>query len=89
MAMGSLLYFAESIETLADTLREVRPTLFLGVPRVWEKFEAALRANLGQKTGNAKRVVDFGMASELAAFDVQVERGLRSHIAAARQTRHP
>jgi long-subunit acyl-CoA synthetase (AMP-forming) len=44
MAMGSLLYFAESLDTLADTLREVRPTVFLGVPRVWEKIQAKMVA---------------------------------------------
>lgn len=29
--------FAESPETVFDNLREVQPTLFTGVPRVWEK----------------------------------------------------
>ena len=44
MAMGSLLYFAESLEKLGEALQEVRPTLFLGVPRVWEKIQAKMMA---------------------------------------------
>ena len=44
MAMGSLVYFAESIEKLGENLAEVRPTLFMGVPRVWEKIQAKMQA---------------------------------------------
>ncbi|MDF2697821.1 MAG: Long-chain-fatty-acid--CoA ligase [Labilithrix sp.] len=44
MAMGSLLYFAESFDKLGESLREVRPTVFLGVPRVWEKIQAKMIA---------------------------------------------
>ncbi|MBX3258374.1 MAG: AMP-binding protein [Labilithrix sp.] len=44
MAMGSLLYFAESLEKLGEALQEVRPTVFLGVPRVWEKIQAKMVA---------------------------------------------
>ena len=42
--------FFVSQGTLKDTLVEVRPTTFLGVPRVYEKMYAALRekeASLG------------------------------------------
>lgn len=42
MTVGALVYFAESIETLGETLQEVRPTVFLGVPRVWEKIQAKM-----------------------------------------------
>ncbi|MBP7680528.1 MAG: long-chain fatty acid--CoA ligase [Deltaproteobacteria bacterium] len=80
LMVGGQVYFCPDLAHIKEYLTDVRPTVFLGVPRVWEKFEDALRANLGAKTGNAKRIVDFGMASELAAFDVQVERGLRSHM---------
>ncbi len=44
LACGACTYFAESQEKLPDNLREVRPTVFLGVPRVWEKFQAKIAA---------------------------------------------
>jgi long-subunit acyl-CoA synthetase (AMP-forming) len=44
LTAGICVSFAESLETLADTLREVRPTIFFAVPRVWEKMEAAMEA---------------------------------------------
>ncbi len=39
MYAGTCVSFAESMEKFAENLREVRPTLFLGVPRVWEKIQ--------------------------------------------------
>ena len=32
----------------ADNLKEVRPTMFFGVPRIWEKFHAGVAAKLGE-----------------------------------------
>ncbi len=40
---GYHIYFAESLEHLAQNLREVRPTVFFGVPRVWEKIHSAMQ----------------------------------------------
>jgi long-subunit acyl-CoA synthetase (AMP-forming) len=42
--VGGCSWFAESIEQLAANLREVRPHIFFGVPRVWEKIQAAMEA---------------------------------------------
>jgi long-chain acyl-CoA synthetase len=56
---GSTVWFAESIEKLADNLKEARPTVFFGVPRVWEKFHAGLSARLGEVTGGKRRLLDW------------------------------
>src|SRR3989454_2425522 len=46
VATGASANFAESVETVTQNLREVKPTIFLGVPRIWEKIAAgvAIRA---------------------------------------------
>jgi len=44
--MGSVVYFAkpDALQgTLVETLQWARPTIFLAVPRVWEKFEDKLK----------------------------------------------
>ena len=41
-ATGAVLNFAESIETVQENLREIQPTLFFGVPRIWEKIHATV-----------------------------------------------
>lgn len=58
---GGNVYFAESIENLGENLKEVRPTLFFGVPRVWEKFYAGISQKLSQAQGGKKRVLSFAM----------------------------
>lgn len=39
---GCIVHFGEAIETVQQDLREVSPTLFLGVPRIWEKVHASV-----------------------------------------------
>jgi len=57
--VGSTVYFAESIEKVPDNIKEVRPTVFFGVPRIWEKFHAGLTAKLGQAQGGKRRLLDW------------------------------
>jgi long-chain acyl-CoA synthetase len=56
---GSTVYFAESLEKLADNLKDARPTVFFGVPRIWEKFHAGLSAKLGDVKGGKRKLVDW------------------------------
>jgi long-chain acyl-CoA synthetase len=51
LALGSVMNFAESPETVPDNLREVQPTVFLAVPRIWEKFYSAVTIALKDATG--------------------------------------
>ncbi|HEX8098392.1 MAG TPA: AMP-dependent synthetase/ligase, partial [Pyrinomonadaceae bacterium] len=37
------VFFAESMEKLGENMREVRPTLFIGVPRLFEKIYARIK----------------------------------------------
>lgn len=54
---GGTLYFAEPDAlkgTLVTTLKEVRPHVFLGVPRVWEKIQESMK-NAAKNAPNVKR----------------------------------
>ena len=42
LRVGAVVHFGESIETVREDLREVSPTVFLGVPRIWEKMQASI-----------------------------------------------
>lgn len=59
ISLGSRVYFAESIEALADNIKEVRPTLFFAVPRVWEKFHDGVMAELGKASGAKAKVASW------------------------------
>jgi long-chain acyl-CoA synthetase len=47
---GLLVHFAESIETVPQNLKEVQPTIFFGVPRIWEKIHATVEIRVASAT---------------------------------------
>lgn len=58
---GNAMYFARSMETLAEDINTVRPSMFFGVPRVWEKMAETLRSRMSQATGTQKKLLDWSM----------------------------
>ncbi len=52
--LGSRVDFGESIRTVQEDLREVAPTMFLGVPRIWEKLHSAIAIKMNE-TGTLRR----------------------------------
>lgn len=53
IVVGGTVYFADDRalkDTLQDTLIEIKPTIFMGVPRVWEKIKESIDAQLYNNT---------------------------------------
>jgi len=46
---GMATYFAESLDTIGPNLREVKPTIFVGVPRIFEKIFARVKEKTAEK----------------------------------------
>ncbi len=61
---GVVVHFAESVGTVQHDLREVQPTLFFAVPRIWEKMHGATLVRM-QAASILKRFV-FAAAMRLA-----------------------
>ncbi|XP_069061787.1 long-chain-fatty-acid--CoA ligase ACSBG2-like isoform X1 [Pleurodeles waltl] len=62
MYLGGTIYFAnkdalKSQESLFDTLKEVRPTVFFGVPRTWEKIQGVL-VEMESKSSSMQRSIN-------------------------------
>ncbi|WP_186418732.1 AMP-binding protein [Bosea sp. CS1GBMeth4] len=75
---GSCVSFGESIRTVQEDLREVAPTLFLGVPRIWEKLHAAIHIKLMEAGGWRRRLFEAGLAAcEPFATKPKAARSLR------------
>ena len=58
---GFPIYYANKLEELSQYLVEVRPTIFFGVPRVWEKMHAAIEAKLASATGVKARLARWAL----------------------------
>ena len=67
LEFGGQTYFCPELTELRDYLPEVRPTVFVAVPRVWEKFQAALSARLEAATGLKKHLAAWALREQAAA----------------------
>src|SRR5207247_4024420 len=62
VSRGAVLNFAESIDTVTENLREVQPTLFFAVPRIWEKLHASILIRGQDATWLKRHVLRAGLA---------------------------
>ncbi len=85
LVTGGQVYFCPDLGQIRDFLVDVRPTVFLGVPRVWEKFEAALSARLAEAKGVKGLLASVARKTELDAFDKQIELGDPTYTTARRR----
>ncbi len=84
---GPVLNFAESIETVNENLREVQPTIFFAVPRIWEKLHAVALIRANDATWFKRKMLGFGLnlASRIGKIKVanNGEHTLSSRLMAA------
>lgn len=62
--------------SLVNTLKEVRPTAFMGVPRVWEKMQEKMKS-VGAKSSTVRRKIavwakDVGLQTNLTKMNQYV-----------------
>jgi long-chain acyl-CoA synthetase len=48
LVLGGIVSFAESIDTVALNIREIGPSFFVGVPRIYEKLQQGFLFKLGE-----------------------------------------
>jgi long-chain acyl-CoA synthetase len=70
---GMQVSFAESFEKLGEDLRDVRPTVFFGVPRVWEKFKAKAEASMAQQPKARQQVLAWARSVALRFHTTTME----------------
>jgi long-chain acyl-CoA synthetase len=58
MYLGVSVYYAESIDTISDNLKEIRPEVFSSVPRLLEKVYDRI-ISTGEKLGVVKKALFF------------------------------
>jgi long-chain acyl-CoA synthetase len=71
---GAVVNFAESLRTVQGDLREIAPTLFLGVPRIWEKLHASIEIKVREAGGLRRRLYERAIAATLPFADLPPER---------------
>jgi long-chain acyl-CoA synthetase len=74
MISGVSIYYAESMETIADNLREVHPSIFTTVPRLLEKVYDKIVAKGHEQTGIKHKLFFWALDLGLK-FDTQKDQG--------------
>lgn len=75
MYYGVAVYYAESMETIADNIKEVKPAMFATVPRLLEKVYDKILAKGNELTG-IKRTLFFGALEFGLQYDPMAKLGL-------------
>ena len=72
---GPVLNFAESIDVVNENLREVQPTIFFAVPRIWEKLHAVALIKASDATWFKRKVLNFGLGLGRRIGRIKVAHG--------------
>ncbi len=75
---GGTVNFVESIDTLPLNLREVSPTVFCSVPRIWEKYVSMIMIRMSDST-ILKRAM-YGLAMKVGLRYVRTQKGSRDRL---------
>jgi long-chain acyl-CoA synthetase len=59
---GYVVNFVESLDTLAQNLREVSPTYFASVPRIWEKLASSVELRMADSTPLKRAIYRLAVA---------------------------
>ena len=73
--LGLTVNFAESIDTVPANLREVQPTLFFAVPRIWERIHAGVMIRANDASPFKRLWLRFGMRLAAAVGREKVANG--------------
>ncbi|KAB1259107.1 Long-chain-fatty-acid--CoA ligase ACSBG2, partial [Camelus dromedarius] len=79
MKVGASIYFAQPDAlkgTLVNTLQEVKPTAFMGVPRIWEKMHEKIKEAASKSSSLRKKV--FSWARNVG-LKINTKRMLGAH----------
>src|SRR6266566_6501407 len=73
---GMTVYFGESLEKIGHNLREVQPTIFVGVPRIFEKIYARVKEKAAAQGRLNVALLNWSVAvgTEVARLTLQHQR---------------
>lgn len=77
---GGEVHFCPDMSEFRDLLREFEPTVFLGVPQIWEAMERGLRKEFDSLSPTKAGVVKWCRETELGAFYEYGDRSLERQL---------
>jgi long-chain acyl-CoA synthetase len=72
LSSGACIAYAESLDTIVDNLLEVRPTVFVTVPRLLEKVYGKVMDNVERAPGPLRKVLQSGLQDDASGFSYRL-----------------
>ncbi len=60
--VGATVNFSENVETVVDALYEISPTVFFGLPRIWEKLQSGIIIKMKESTWTKRLIYNLFMS---------------------------
>jgi long-chain acyl-CoA synthetase len=70
---GAIANFAESVETVPDNIREVAPTTFFAVPRIWERFYSGIAIRMREATWIGRAAYKWAIGLGLKVAEAELD----------------
>ncbi len=86
LAVGASIYYAQSVEKVPENLREVKPTITLSVPRLYEKMHERAQERLAEGPAFRRKLFERAIAAGRERYALEkakrsVGRGLKMRLA--------
>jgi long-chain acyl-CoA synthetase len=89
LTSGATVHFGESLDTVRQDLVEVSPTIFLGVPRIWEKIHAGVEVAIRNTTREKRALYRWAIGVAMRHHEAAVEKGVRSNYSGGKMDLTP
>jgi long-chain acyl-CoA synthetase len=83
LTTGAIVHFGESLDTVRQDLTEVAPTVFLGVPRIWEKLHSSCEVAIRNSSPEKRALYRWAVAVGARYFEAR-QRGASPLLRAQR-----
>ena len=70
---GAIANFAESVETVPENIREVAPTTFFAVPRIWERFYSGIAIRMKEATWIGRTAYQWALGIGLKVAEAELD----------------
>ena len=79
---GATVAYARSIQQLQEDLVQIRPSILISVPRIYERVYAAIHAKLEKKSTLSRLIFNYAVEVGYSRFELQQQRGPKkiSHL---------
>ncbi len=71
--LAGQVWYCPNLAAVLEYIQEAQPTLFVGVPRVYEKFHARLVARFGEATGVKKILLEKALSANEKRVEAEAE----------------